>query len=72
MVNKAKNRARAESVRYLSAAGLASRWGLSLTATYRTISEELPHLRISHAIRVPLDAVEDYEQRMTVVKAVGA
>jgi len=48
---------------YLSIASLANRWNLSTASAYRVVQAELPSIRLLNSIRVPLDAVEQYERR---------
>jgi excisionase family DNA binding protein len=53
-----------EAKRYLTVSQLSERWSISLAHGYRLLERsELPSLRIGAAVRVPLQAVEEYERR---------
>lgn len=51
---------------YMSVKALAERWGCSREVLYRQISSgRVPALRIGHAIRIPIAAVEQFERTNT-------
>jgi hypothetical protein len=47
---------------FLSVRDLASRWALSIPAAYRAAGRDVPILRIGGAVRIPLQAVENFEK----------
>jgi hypothetical protein len=49
-------------VKFLKARDLSERWGLSLAATYKTFGRQIPVIKIGGAVRVPIAAVETFEQ----------
>ena len=68
---KRKQPARPEhagDARHISAAALAQRWAVSLPAIYRMIERaEIASLKIgTRSVRIPLSAVEKYEQEHTI------
>lgn len=50
-----------DPARFLTARQLAARWSISLPHAYRLIGSTLPAIRIGAAVRVPVEAIQQYE-----------
>lgn len=57
-----------EAKRFLTVAQLSQRWAISLAHAYRIVERgAIPSMRVGQAVRVPLEAVENYERRSVAV-----
>jgi excisionase family DNA binding protein len=63
MIERKRTSSRRAERLYLTVPELAERWTISLAHAYRVVERGmLPSLRVGHAIRIPVAAVERYER----------